>query len=42
MIFLVISAVVSGADDWQHIELFGKSQIDWLRKYAPFENSTDL
>lgn len=38
MIFLVISAVVSGADTWQHIELFGKSQINWLRKYAAFEN----
>lgn len=38
MIFLVISAVVSGADDWEHIETFGKSQLDWLRKFASFKN----
>jgi predicted transposase YbfD/YdcC len=36
MIFLVISAVICGADDWIKIELFGKSQITWLRKFAPF------
>lgn len=38
MIFLVVSAVVSGADDWFHIQMFGESQIDWLRKFAPFKN----
>jgi len=38
MIFLVISAVISGAVDWTHIEIFGKNQINWLRKFAPFEN----
>jgi predicted transposase YbfD/YdcC len=38
MVFLVISAVISGAVDWTHIEVFGKSQIDWLRKYRPFKN----
>jgi len=38
IIFLIISAVVSGANDRQNIELFGKSQLNWLRKYATFEN----
>jgi predicted transposase YbfD/YdcC len=38
MVFLVISAVISGAVDWTHIEVFGKSQIDWLRKFRPFKN----
>ena len=38
MIFLVISAVVSGAVDWTHIEIFGNNQINWLQKFAPFEN----
>ena len=33
IIFLVISAVVSGADGWKAIELFGKSQISWLKKH---------
>lgn len=35
IIFLVIAAVVSGADDWQSIEVFGKNQLDWLRRYVP-------
>lgn len=38
IIFLVISAVVSGANDWKNIEIFGKSQLSWLRKFASFEN----
>ena len=38
MVFLVISAVISGAVDWTHIEVFGKSQIEWLRKFRPFKN----
>jgi predicted transposase YbfD/YdcC len=37
MIFLVISAVISGANNWKEIELFGKSQILWLRKFVPLE-----
>lgn len=38
MIFLVISAVVSGASNWTEIEVFGKSQINWLRKFTPFKS----
>lgn len=38
IIFLVISAVISGASDWDQIEVFGKSQIQWLRKFYPFKN----
>ncbi len=38
IIFLVISAVISGADDWENINLFGKSQIHWLKKFQPFKN----
>ncbi|MFT7036691.1 MAG: hypothetical protein ACJA2S_005228 [Cyclobacteriaceae bacterium] len=38
MMFLVISAVVSGFDNWTDIELFGEEKLDWLRKYFPFEN----
>jgi predicted transposase YbfD/YdcC len=37
MIFLVISAVISGANSWQEIELFGRSQILWLQKFVPLE-----
>ena len=38
LIFLVISAVVCGADEWTKIEDFGESQLEWLRQYRPFEN----
>ncbi|RUT77898.1 transposase family protein, partial [Ancylomarina longa] len=38
ILFLTISAVVSGSDNWESINLFGKSQIDWLRQYRKFEN----
>lgn len=38
ILFLCISAVISGADNWTSINLFGRSKIDWLRKYFPYEN----
>jgi predicted transposase YbfD/YdcC len=36
--FLAISAVISGIDDWKGIEMFGKSKLDWLRKFFPYKN----
>lgn len=38
IVFLVISAVISGSNDWTSIEVFGKSQIEWLRKFFPYKN----
>lgn len=38
ILFLVISAVVSGADTWQSIVLFGKNQLNWLQKYFPYKD----
>ena len=38
--FLVISAVISGTEDWKGIELFGKSKINWLKRFLPYENGT--
>jgi len=38
ILFLVISAVVCGLNDWVEIEEFGKGQLDWLRKFFPFKN----
>lgn len=38
--FLVISAVISGTEDWKGIELFGKSKIGWLKRFFPYENGT--
>jgi len=38
IIFLVVSATVSSCNDWESIEVFGESQLPWLRKYYPFRN----
>ncbi len=44
ILFLVLSAVMSGADDWETVILFGESQITWLKKHGSYKNgipSTD-
>jgi predicted transposase YbfD/YdcC len=38
ILFLSIAAVISGADTWTSISLFGKAKLDWLRKFFPFKN----
>jgi predicted transposase YbfD/YdcC len=38
ILFLVISAVLSGADGWVSINTFGKSRLNWLRQYLPYKN----
>jgi len=38
--FLVISAVISGTEDWQGIALFGEEKIAWLRNFLPYEKGT--
>ncbi len=38
ILFLTISAVVSGMKGWSDIELFGKSKLDWLQQYFPYQN----
>ena len=38
IIFLVISAVISGADSWTSIETFGNSKLDWLQQFLPYKN----
>jgi hypothetical protein len=35
ILFLVIAAVISGAEGWEAIETFGKAKLDWLRTYFP-------
>lgn len=37
ILFLCISAVISGADSWTSIHLFGKAKVEWLRQYFPYE-----
>lgn len=38
ILFLTVSACISGANGWTSIEVFGLSKLDWLRKFHPFEN----
>src|SRR5205823_13373520 len=38
ILFLVIAAVISGAEGWEAIETFGQEKLSWLRKYFPFAN----
>ena len=37
MMFLVISATVSGMTHWTDIQLFGEEKLDWLRTHFPYE-----
>lgn len=38
LLFLVISAVVSGAEEWTTIESFGCTKLEWLRRFLPYKN----
>ena len=38
LLFLTISAVISGVEDWVHIQAFGEDQLEWLRKFLPYRN----
>jgi predicted transposase YbfD/YdcC len=38
IIFLTMSAVLSGAQGWKAIQLFGDSKLAWLRQFREFEN----
>lgn len=38
ILFLTVSAVLSGAEGWKDIKEFGDEKRDWLRRYRPFAN----
>lgn len=38
ILFLCISAVVSGMDDWTSITMFGHLKLTWLRQYLPYKH----
>lgn len=38
IIFLIISATISGCDGWKSIRDFGLLKLDWLRQFLPYEN----
>ena len=37
---LVVCAVISGAQDWVSIALYGRKKLDLLRRFLPFEDAT--
>jgi len=38
LLFLTLSAVISGCNTWCLIEEFGKLKLDWLRKFYPYKS----
>ena len=38
VIFLVVSAIMSGAEGWRDIETYGDRKLQWLRKFRAFEH----
>ena len=39
ILLVVFAAVLSGAEGWDEIEAFGKSRLDWLRRFVPMSSS---
>ena len=40
IIVIAICGVISGCDDWQQIEMFGRSRGDWFKKFLRLPNGT--
>jgi hypothetical protein len=38
ILFLSISAVISGYSEWDEIVDFGEEKLEWLRQYLPYKN----
>lgn len=38
ILFLTISSIIGGFDDWDDIVYYSKLKIGWLRKFFPYEN----
>jgi predicted transposase YbfD/YdcC len=37
ILFLVVTAILSGAEGWKDIKEFGDVKLNWLRKFRPFD-----
>lgn len=42
IIFLIISATISGCEGWKSIRDFGVLKLDWLKQYLPYENGVPV
>ena len=38
LLLTAIGAVLSGADTWVAVSVWGRAKLDWLRQFLPFEN----
>lgn len=38
MLVVALAAILSGADSWVSIEVWGRAKLDWLRRYLPLRN----
>ena len=38
MLVVALAAILSGADGWVGIALWGQGQLEWLRRYLPLRN----
>ncbi|RQR82854.1 transposase family protein [Burkholderia sp. Bp8977] len=39
---VALCAILSGADSWVAIRIWGESKLDWLRRYLPLETGYSL
>ena len=42
VIVLCVCAVASGAEGWSDIEEFGRTKLEWLRRYVPLANGVPV
>ena len=40
ILLLVLCGVISGADGWTSIALYGQKKLELLRRFLPYENGT--
>jgi predicted transposase YbfD/YdcC len=38
LLLTAIGAILSGADNWVAVSVWGRAKLDWLRQFLPFEN----
>jgi DDE_Tnp_1-associated len=40
ILLVAFCGIIAGCDSWDDLEMFGKSKIDYLRKYLPYNNGS--
>ena len=40
ILLVAICGILSGADGWASVALWGQVKLEWLRQFLPFENGT--